>query len=105
MHADRGTIDIKQDFSQNAHIQLPWLNLGGRARAKVELFQNMVIMHIQLKPTMHAATLLQIFCPQTYPQPRGLGQNVKTFLSESNHVAYTIEGVEHRAPLEANIRS
>ena len=30
--------------------------LGGRTKAKVKLFRNMVMLHIKLKPMAHAAT-------------------------------------------------
>ena len=56
------------------------MDLGGGAEVKIELFQNMVMLHIKLKMTMLAATWQQIFCPQTHPQPRGWGQKVKLYL-------------------------
>ena len=59
LHAARGAIDIKhikQDFSLKAWVQSSGVDLAGRAKAKIKLFQNMVMLHIKLKPLMHAAT-------------------------------------------------
>ena len=56
------------------------MDLGGEAKAKIKLFQNMVMLHIKLKLTTLAATWKQIFCPQTHPQPRGWGQKVKLYI-------------------------
>ena len=53
------------------------LNLGGLSEAKIKLFWNMVMLHIKLKLTTHAAKWWQIFCPQTHPRPQRRGQNVK----------------------------
>ena len=47
---------IKQGLSLNAWVQSPGVNLGGGAKAKIEPFQNMVMLHIKLKLTTHAAT-------------------------------------------------
>ena len=56
-HAGRGTIDmkhIKGDFSLNAWVPTPRVDLGGGTEAKINLFQNMVMLHIKLKLTTHA---------------------------------------------------
>ena len=49
---------IKHDFSLKAWRQSPGLDIGGGAKAKIEIeiFRNMVMLHIILKLTMHAAT-------------------------------------------------
>ena len=47
---------IKQDFSLKTWVQSPEVDLGGGAQAKTELFQNMFMLLIKLKLTMHAAT-------------------------------------------------
>ena len=47
---------LKQDFSLNAWVQSPGVDLGDRAKAKINLFRNMVMLHIKLKPMTHAAT-------------------------------------------------
>ena len=70
---------IKQDFSLKAWVQSPAMDLGGVAKAKIKLFQNMVMLHIKFKPTT---------------------QKVKPFFSESKVVMLHIKlrGIEHRAP-------
>ena len=70
---------IKQDSSLKTWVQSPKVDLGGGAKAKIKLFRNMVMLHIKLKPTTHAAQWQPIFCPQTHPRPRGWGQKVKPF--------------------------
>ena len=82
---------IKQDFSLKAWVQSPGVDLGGGTKAKIKLFRNMVMLHIKLKPTAQSATWKQIFCPQTHPRPHWWDQKVKTFFSESIHVAYQIK--------------
>ena len=47
---------IKQDFSLKAWVQSPGMDLGGGAKAKIELFWSMVMLHIKLKLKAHAAT-------------------------------------------------
>ena len=47
---------IKQDFSLEAWVRSPGLDLGGGAEAKIIFFQNMVMLHIKFKLTKHAAT-------------------------------------------------
>ena len=101
LHADRRAIDkyIKQDFSLKAWVQSPGVDLGGEAKAKIELFRNMVMLHIKLKLTKHAATWQQIFCPQTHPRPRGRGQKVKPFFFLKVVMLHIkLKGIEHRAP-------
>ena len=59
LHAGRAAIDmkhIKRDFSLKAWVRVRWVDLGGGAKAKNKLFQNMVMLHIKLKLTMLAAT-------------------------------------------------
>ena len=59
LRAGRAAIDmkhIKKDFSLKAWVQAPWVDLGGVAKAKIKLFQNMVMLHIKLKLTTLAAT-------------------------------------------------
>ena len=78
---------IKWDFSLKALVR-------GGAEAKIKLFQNMVMLHIKLKLMTHAATLYEIFCPQTHPQPRG-------WVKRSNHIFFwhvKLKGIEHRSP-------
>ena len=47
---------IKHDFSLKALVRSPGVDLGGRAEAKIKLLRNMVMLHIKLKLTTHAAT-------------------------------------------------
>ena len=59
LHAGRGAIYmeyLKQDFSLNAWVQSPGVDLGDGAKAKINLFRNMVMLHIKSKPMTHAAT-------------------------------------------------
>ena len=59
LHVGRAAIDmnhIKQDFSLEAWVRAPGVDLGGGAEAKIKLFQNMVMLHIKLKLTTFAAT-------------------------------------------------
>ena len=68
----------------------------------------MVIFHIKLNGITNAATCKHIFCPNTHPRPLGVGLKVKTFLSESSHVAYQIRrewSVEQRHMLSLHTLS
>ena len=59
LHAGRAAIDmkiIKRVFSLKALVRALWVDLGGGAKAKIKLFQNMVMLHIKLKLTTLAAT-------------------------------------------------
>ena len=52
LHAGRAAIGmkhIKRIFSLKALVRVCWVDLGGRAEAKIKLFQNMVVLHIKLK--------------------------------------------------------
>ena len=53
-------------------------------------FLKVVMLHIKLKRVEHRTPCKHIFCPYAHPRLLGLGQKVKTFFSESNHVAYQI---------------
>ena len=94
---------IKRDFSLKAWVRACLVDLGGEAEVKIKLFQNMVMLHIKLKLTTLAATWLQIFCPQTHPQPRGRGQRSNHIFSESSHVAYQIKADDAGSNMVANI--
>ena len=59
LHAGRAAIDMKhieRDFSLKARVRAHWVDLGGGAEAKINFFQNMVMLHIKLKLTTLAAT-------------------------------------------------
>ena len=47
---------IKWDFCLKAWVPAPYVDLGGGAEAKIQLLQNMVMLHIKLKGMTHAAT-------------------------------------------------
>ena len=56
LHADRGAIDmknIKWDLRLKAWVRSPWIDLGVGPRP---FFFNMVMLHIMLERTTHAAT-------------------------------------------------
>ena len=62
-HADRGTKDMK-------HIKYVFYQGLGPTplkKVKIQLFQNMVMMHIKLKGIWYAAPWKQTFCPQSLP--------------------------------------
>ena len=59
LHAGRAGIDmkhIKPDFSLKALVRAPGMDLGGGAKAKIKLFENMVMLHIKFKLITFAAT-------------------------------------------------
>ena len=58
-HAGRAAIDmkhIKGDFSLNTWVPSSRLDLGGWTEAKINLFRNMVMLHIKLKLMTHTVT-------------------------------------------------
>ena len=61
-------------------------------KVKIQLFQNMVMLHINLKGMEHRAPCNHIFSPYTHPQPVGWIKGYKK--SECDHVAYQIKGKE-----------
>ena len=68
------------------------LTLGlGSKKVKIQLFQNMVMLHIKLNGITIAATW-HIFCLQT-PLTLGVGLKVQnSTFSEQSHVDYQIKG-------------
>ena len=58
---------IKHDFSFEACVRSPRVDLGGEAKVKIKLFRNRVMLHIKLKLTTHATKGYQTFCSQTHP--------------------------------------
>ena len=73
----------------------PW-----RQKLKIQLFQNMVILHIKLKAITNAVTILPAAFPPT-PDPRVKRSNL-TF-AEHDHVAYQIKGNRRCSNMVANI--
>ena len=77
---------IKRNFSLNAWIRAPEVDLGGGAEAKINLFQNMVMLRIKLKLKMVANIL-----PTNTPLTQGMGSKGQTiYFCESSHVAYQV---------------
>ena len=75
--------------------------LGWGKKVKIQLFQNMVMLHITLSGITNAATRKHIFCPYTHPRPLG-GDKCQTFFFESSHIAYQIRrewSIQHRASI------
>ena len=72
---------IKRNFSLKAWVRAPGVDLGMGLRPKLN-FQNMVMLHIELKLT----TLANIL-PTDTPLTQGVGSK-----------GPTIKGIEHRAP-------
>ena len=70
---------------------------GWGQKVKIQLFQNMVMLHIKLKGVTNAATCKYIFCPNTHPSSLGWGQRSKKILKVVMlHIK--LIGMEHRAP-------
>ena len=66
LHAVRTAIymkHIKRGFSLKAWVRARWVDLGGGAGVKIKLFLNMVMLHIKLKLTMLATTLVANILP------------------------------------------
>ena len=63
--------------------------LGWGQKVKIQLFQTMVILHIKFKGIANAATCKQYSVLTHTLDPWGRSK-VKTFFSESSHVAYQI---------------
>ena len=61
---------IKQDF-----IWKTWVCLGWGQTVEIQLFQNMVMLHIKLKGMKNAVIYNHIFCPYT-PWIPGIGSNI-----------------------------
>ena len=51
---------IRWDFSVAPFGLIPQVNIGGRAEAKIQLFRNMVMLHIKFKGTTYTVTWKQI---------------------------------------------
>ena len=71
---------------------------GWGQKVKIQLFQNMVMLHIRLKGMTNAATCKYIFCPNTHPSSLGWGQRSKHFFLKVVMLHIKLIGMEHRAP-------
>ena len=77
---------IEWDFSMNVWVRSSRVDLGG-TKVKINLFRNMVLLHIKLNLTKVANSL-----PTDTPLTPGCGQKVKPYLfSESSLVADQIK--------------
>ena len=75
------------------HIFCPYTHPEPQMESKGHIcFQKVIIVHIKLKEMEYRAPCEHIFCPYTYPRPLRWNKKVKTFFSESRHVAYQIKG-------------
>ena len=70
-------------------------------KVKIQLFQNIVMLHIKLKGIKTAATWQQIFCSQTTTDHGGGVKN--STLSEHGHVAYQTKRNQNCSNMAANI--
>ena len=73
---------------------------------KIQLFQNNVMLHIKLKGITNAATLKQIFCPQTPspPRPWGWDQKVKIQFFQNMIILHIkLKGIMKCSNMVANI--
>ena len=86
LHAGRKTIDMKQQmgFSFKTWIQPPGWTWGAETEAKIQLFLEHGHATYQVKGD--DAYFIANNLPADNPPPQGGG--VKTFFSESSHVAY-----------------
>ena len=60
----------------------PWVDLGGGVKGKIKLFQNMVMLHIELKGITGAATcnmVANIMPPDPPPDPGGQKVKIQLF--------------------------
>ena len=68
------------------------MDLGDGAEAKIEFFQNMVMLHIKLKLTTGSNMVANIL-PTDTPLTQGVGSKGQTIsFTESSHVAYQFKG-------------
>ena len=67
------------------------VDLKGGAKAKIKLFQNMVMLHIKLKLNAGSNMVANIL-PKDTLATQGVGSKGQTiYFSESSHVAYQIK--------------
>ena len=70
---------ITQDFSWKAWFSpLPWVDLGSVAEAKIKPFQNIVMLHIELKGITNGASYNHLLC--TYTRPRHLRSDQRSHI-------------------------
>ena len=54
---------------------------------KIEIFQNVVMLHVKLKGIMYGTIFKHRFFPYAHPRPLGKVNAKTCFFSDSNHVA------------------
>ena len=86
-----------------------WVDLGGGVKGTIKLFQNMVMLHIELKGITGAATCnkqqhgSEYYARRPHP-PLTLGvKRLKFNFSEHGHIAYKIKGNHECSNMVANI--
>ena len=90
----------QHDSKYFAYRPNPLRPLGRDRKVKIQLFQDMVMLHIKLNGITNAATCKHTFCPYTHSRSLGWSQRSKYFFSESSHVLYQIKkewSIEHHA--------
>ena len=103
LHAGRAAIDmkhIKGDFSLNAWVRSPRVNLGGWTEAKINVvFFGYGHVTNQIKAEEGCNNMVANSLPTDTPLTRGWGQKVKTYLFLKVVILLIkLKGIEHRAP-------
>ena len=97
---------IKQDFSLKACVRVPWVDLGGWAQAKINLFSEYGHVAYQIKANDTGNNMVANILPTDTPLTQGWGQKGQTiYFSESSHVAYHIKADGAGSNMVANILS
>ena len=102
LHADRAAIDMKHtkgDFSLNAWVRYPRVNIGGGTVAKINLFSELGHVPYQIKAGEGCSNMVANILPTNTPLTLGWGQKVKLYLFLKVVILLIkVNGVEHRAP-------
>ena len=69
----------------------PWVDFGGRTEAEIQLFQNMVMLHIKLKGNYTCMNMVANILPIDHLPGVGSKAQNSTF-SQHGPVAYQIKG-------------
>ena len=80
---------MHQHGSHHVTHRTPPKPFGWGQRVKIHIFQNMVMLHIELMGMANAATCKRIFYPHMHSLPLG-GDKSQNICPESSHVAYQI---------------
>ena len=80
------------------------MDLGGGAEAKIKLFQNMVMLHNQIKADDAGSNMVANILPTDTPSTQGVESKGQTiYFSERSHVAYQIKADDAGSNMVANI--